>query len=154
MGSVAYGNFGHPELSDIPAMRFGADGRRRSANDHPGAAAEARPSRLVRAVQAARTRRFAFFDADMFADPAWDMLLELYGLHLEQISVSISGLCDSLFVPATTALRWMTRLEKDGLVFRRDDPNDARRSWVTLSPLGIEKMGRYFEMLPFGCHSV
>lgn len=154
MGSVAYSNFGHSEGPDGSAIRFGADGPHRFANGRAGAGAHLHPARLVRAVQTARTRRFAFFDADLFADPAWDMLLELYALHLEQIPVSVSGLCDSIFVPATTALRWMTKLEKDGLIVRRDDPNDARRSWVTLSAPGLEKMGRYFETLPFGCYSV
>src|SRR5437762_5630979 len=53
-----------------------------------------------------RRKRNDFFDATLFADPAWDILLELYAAELGQrrLSVSSLGLCAA--IPATTALRW------------------------------------------------
>ena len=129
--------------------------------DHCGSAASPPPTRLhateasissrfVRAVQTARRRRDAIIGVDMFSDPAWDVLLELYALHLEQRRVSVSGLCEAAQVPVTTGCRWMTKFDRDGLTIRHGDPNDNRRLWVELSRDGVERMKRYFELLPFG----
>lgn len=82
----------------------------------------------------ARRARDALFGADLFADPAWDLLLDLLLCDLEQRRVSISSACLAAAVPATTALRWIVQLETRGLVLRIDDPGDRRRSYLTLTP--------------------
>lgn len=152
MGSMAYSNLAH-------SKSFKASDREDSL-ESAHASAEYRmtetpvPSRLVRAVQAARRRRAALFEADLFSDPAWDILLELYALHLEQQRASVSSLYAASCVPPTTALRWIAKLEKDGLVVRIEDSVDARRSWIKLSPAGVERMARFFEMLPLAAISV
>lgn len=101
--------------------------------------------KFVRRVIAARAARRQFFTADLFADPAWDILLELYALHCEQQRTSVSKLCVAVAVPATTALRWIDRLESDGLLDRSPDPLDARRIWVSLSVKGLHAMNSYVE---------
>lgn len=107
-----------------------------------------RSARFVRQVIAARAARRRHFDADLFADPAWDILLELYALSCEQQRTSVSKLCISAGVPATTALRWIEKLDADGLVTRQDDPLDGRRVWVALSDKGTTAMKGYlFELL-------
>jgi DNA-binding MarR family transcriptional regulator len=112
------------------------------------------PSRLVRAVQAARRRRAALFDEDMFSDPAWDILLELYALQLEQRRASVSAVYSASSVPGSTAVRWISKLEKDGLVKRVEDLLDARRNWIELTAEGHGRMRRFFEMLPLAIVSV
>ena len=155
MGSAAYSNMMHPELSEqAMAGRFDAVGAL-AAKERPDRAAESMmPSRLVRAVQTARRRREALFAPTLFADPAWDMLLELYAIRLEQRKISVSSLCYAAYVPLTTALRWVAKLESDGLAVRRQDPSDARRFWIDLSDRGMEAMCRYFETLPLGALSI
>ena len=155
MGSMAYTNLGHPERStsfdhDVAVAEAKAGG----SPDRREPEVQAMPDRLVRAVQTARRRRDALFSPDLFADPAWDMLLELYALHLEEKRVSVSSLCIAAYVPATTALRWVSKLEEEGLAVRSEDTTDGRRSWIELSPEGIERMRRYFEMLPLASISV
>src|SRR5690348_16832677 len=59
----------------------------------------------VRAIIAARAARQRHFDGDLFADPAWDILLALYVLRCEQRRTSVSKLCISIGVPMTTGLR-------------------------------------------------
>lgn len=155
MGSMAYGNLTHPERStalnpdggSVP-VSTGA-----SANAGAGGKGKAIPQ-LVRAIQAARRRRDALFAPELFADPAWDMLLELYALHLEQKRVSVSSLCIAAYVPPTTALRWVAKLEEERLATRTEDPMDGRRTWIELSAVGIERMERYFEMLPLASASI
>lgn len=104
----------------------------------------------IRMIIAARTRRSRFFDPLLFADPAWDILLELYASAMEQQRISVSNLCQAASVPATTALRWLSKMEKDGLVTRQDDPFDGRRTWISLSPSAFTAMESYFETLPPG----
>src|SRR5690606_24209072 len=62
-----------------------------------------------------RRLRDEFLPGDLFADPAWDMLLDLFAARLEQERVSVSSLCIASAVPPTTALRWIRTLTEKGL---------------------------------------
>ncbi len=99
----------------------------------------------IRRLLEARRARASFFGADLFADPAWDILLFTFAAHLDQQRVSIGAVCDAAAVPSTTALRWINKLEQDGLVTRSDDPLDRRRAWVELTVSAVEAMERYLE---------
>ncbi len=87
-----------------------------------------------------RRTREKYFAADLFADPAWDILLDLMAARLEQKQVSVSSLCIAASVPATTALRWITGMTDSGLLVRQMDPNDARRVFIGLSERAAEQM--------------
>ena len=100
---------------------------------------------LIRQIIEARRLRGEIFGAELFADPAWDLLLELYLAHLEQRRLSVSALFKAGGQPATTNLRWLAKLERDGLAERVNDKLDARRIWVSLSPKGVDAMKRYFD---------
>lgn len=104
-----------------------------------------RPNKaLVRRVQKARKIRATFFGEDLFGDPAWDILLELYSCELGQQRISVSSASAAADVPATTALRWMAVLEEKNLVAREKDPLDGRRVWISLTSHGRLLMDRYF----------
>ena len=64
-------------------------------------------ARLVRDYVSRRQMRSDLFPSAYFADPVWDMLLDLYAAHHENRLVSVSSLCIASGVPATTALRWI-----------------------------------------------
>lgn len=102
---------------------------------------------FVRKTIKLRRLRDKFFDHDLFADPAWDILLDLYAARLEAISVSVSSLCIAAAVPSTTALRWISSMTENGLLVRRQDPKDARRVFIELSNEMVEQMSRYFIQL-------
>lgn len=106
--------------------------------------------REVRSLLKLRRNRDLFFDSDLFADPAWDILLELYAASLGQYRVSVTSLCCGAAVPATTALRWIALLEARGLIIRRSDPIDGRRTFLMLSKDGLDSMGVYFRTVPAG----
>src|SRR5688500_13335292 len=80
----------------------------------------------------------------MFADPAWDMLLDLLQAELAQLRVPVSSLCIAASVPATTALRWLKTMTQAGIFVRRADPHDGRRVFVELAPQARQAMRRYF----------
>ncbi len=101
-------------------------------------------TRTVKLAITARRERCSYFPADLFADPAWDILLELYLADLEQRRVSVSALCLAGGVPQSTNFRWIAKLESVGLLERHVDPLDGRRSWVELSEMGLSRMHSYF----------
>jgi hypothetical protein len=104
-------------------------------------------SAAVRLMLRARRLRDRYFAVDLFADPAWDMLLDLMLARLEGRSVAVSSLCIAAAVPPTTALRWIRRLTDEGLFVRTADPRDGRRIFIDLSDSAAEAMGAYFRGL-------
>lgn len=100
-------------------------------------------SRLARQIAHDRGRREDHFDAALFADPAWDILLHLFIAGEESRPVSISALCAAAGVPATTALRWIQSMIDKGLIERRTDALDQRRQFVRLAGTTRERMRDY-----------
>lgn len=87
----------------------------------------------LRSVLRARRLRGAYFDPRLFADPAWDMMLDLLAAQLERRPVGVSSLCLASGVPPTTALRWIGILTDRGILERRGDVADGRRVFIDLS---------------------
>lgn len=102
--------------------------------------------RDVRRFIRARRIRESFFAADLFADPAWDMLLDLFAAELEDTRVSVSSLCIAASVPGTTALRWIGTMIDVGLFERQADPLDRRRAYISLTDRARTAMRRYFSV--------
>lgn len=103
--------------------------------------------RLIRRVIRQRRLRAKYFDAELFADPAWDMLLDLTAARAEHMRVSVSSLCIASGVPPTTALRWIGQMTEAGLFERQEDQTDRRRAFIALSNRAADAMARYFEEL-------
>lgn len=98
----------------------------------------------VRRVIRARRLRANYFSEELFADPAWDMMLDLLQAEIAQLRVPVSSLCIAAAVPATTALRWLKTLVGQGLFIRRADPHDGRRVFVELASDTSKSLRRYF----------
>lgn len=92
-----------------------------------------------------RRARTDFFDDTLFADPAWDMVLDLMEARLRGAKVSISSLCMAASVPPTTALRWIRTLTQKGIIVRTPDRADKRRIYVVLSDAAAASMMGWFE---------
>lgn len=106
--------------------------------------------RLVRRIIRQRQLRAEFFDGDLFADPAWDMLLDLTAARAEHARVSVTSLCIASAVPPTTALRWIAQMTASGLFERVEDDTDRRRVFIGLSDKAADAMARYFVELGQG----
>jgi DNA-binding MarR family transcriptional regulator len=98
----------------------------------------------VRAIIRARRLRSRYFPEELFADPAWDMLLDLLQAEIAHLRVPVSSLCIAAAVPATTALRWLKAMTSEGIFIRRADPHDGRRVFVELAPHTSQILRRYF----------
>jgi DNA-binding MarR family transcriptional regulator len=90
-----------------------------------------------------RRLRDRYFDPGLFADPAWDMLLDLMAARQERVQVAVSSLCIASAVPPTTALRWIRMMTENGLFERVSDPVDGRRVFIRLSDAAADAMTRY-----------
>ena len=124
-----------------------AGGVRDPGSDYRGPADDSPPAETsaheIRAVIRSRRLRAQFFASELFADPAWDMLLDLFAAGLERRLVSVSSLCIAAAVPPTTALRWIGTMHDAGLFERQADPSDRRRAYIGLSAKGLEGMRAY-----------
>lgn len=121
-------------------------GRPLLRSERPPSAAEARvgiDAAYVRAIIRGRRLRDDYFAGGLFADPVWDMLLDLTAARFEQRDVPVSSLCLAAAVAPTTALRRIKELTDAGLFVRRLDPDDGRRVFIALSDAAAESMIDY-----------
>lgn len=102
------------------------------------------PAESVRSIIKARRLRAKHLPGDLFADPAWDMLLDLLQAEIVQHRVPVSGLCIAAAVPATTALRWLKTMTDRGLLLRRSDPHDGRRVFIEMAPATSRSLRHFF----------
>ncbi|AOH86931.1 hypothetical protein AWL63_18575 [Sphingomonas panacis] len=98
--------------------------------------------------------RQVIFGNDLFADPAWDMLLDLHSAEARNEKVKITSLSAMARVPSSTSCRWARILTQKGLIVREKDPVDKRRVYVRLSPDARQLMRVYFDtLLEKGTHN-
>jgi len=93
-----------------------------------------------------RQRAQIFGSADLFGEPGWDILLDLYIAYAEGKQVSVSSACIGSASPATTGLRWLSVLAEQGLIAREADEQDQRRIMVRLTQRGVAAMERFLAL--------
>ena len=99
----------------------------------------------VEAVIAARALRAAYWDADLFGDPAWDILLGLLHAELTKRRSTPLTLGKAANLHPGAAKRWMAVLSAKGLC-DVNDPTDPD-SPVELSAKGGATLRDYFASL-------
>lgn len=112
-------------------------------------AAEQGPSERKRSalndLRGIRRVRSKYFPSELFSDPCWEMLLDLYDARLAGAEVTVTSLAAASGVPATTALRRMETLQGHGLIERSGDSEDKRRTIIRLTEHGLEAVEQFFE---------
>ena len=109
---------------------------------------ENRYLRWAKAVYIARRQRDAAAGlAGLFGEPAWDILLDVYIAQQSRREIQVSSVCIEAGVPSTTILRWLARLELEGLIYRASDTVDGRRRYVRLTPSGEALMARMLDAM-------
>ena len=91
--------------------------------------------RIRRRRDALMTSRFG---TDIFADPAWDIILDLYIHNSNNKDVCVTSACAAAMVPITTALRYITVLSDRGMIERSKNQKDGRSYLLRLSPEAIQ----------------
>lgn len=94
----------------------------------------------ARKLRCLRRRLFG----EMDSGPAWDILLHLFESHVFERRDTVGNVTDGAELAGATALRWIARLEDEGLITLREDHLDRRRRFIELSASGVELMTKYF----------
>jgi DNA-binding MarR family transcriptional regulator len=121
------------------------------ANGFPGpdatrpAAAVLGASVLAKRYLRQRRRREERFPPGLFADPAWDILLDLYVCEAEACKVSVSDACRASAVPESTALRCIRSLIAHGLIERESSTSDRRVKYLALADGARDLMAYWIE---------
>jgi len=96
----------------------------------------------ARKIVAMRGRRDRHFRGELFAEPAWDMMLDLFIAHLEGRRIYVTSLCIASNVPNTTALRYIQDMVRHGEIVSCSDAKDGRRRWLSLSESAVVAMSQ------------
>jgi len=101
---------------------------------------------FVEKLIAERDLRSSYLDLE-FAEPGWDMLIDLFRAAERGQKISVSSLTLASRVPATTALRQIALLRSRAFIETEDDPFDKRRIHVKLTPSSREALEGYLSCL-------
>lgn len=108
----------------------------------PSANAPAGPVEEARRLFRLRRMRDQAFGPELFGEPAWDLLLDLYVAASEPRSVSIIAVS---IAASTDDVRWLDLLEEHGLVNLVHAGSETNRAIVTLSQTAFDQMTRLLE---------
>lgn len=119
------------------------DGRaaERPSNDSMRAAAVANARRTL---HRRRLRRRLLGAGQLFGEPAWDALVDLFIHECEGKAVSTSSLCIASGLRMSSALRLLRRLSDARFIVREPDPHDGRRIFIRLTPETSRTLSAYF----------
>ena len=116
------------------------------------------PERVQKVARAEAYYRFrrkrenvaeGLFGKDLFVDPNWDLLLDLYIHTVRGIPVRITSACLASYSPPTTALRHIAKLERRGVLQKVPHESDGRVIQLKLTEKGLTMMDEITELLPF-----
>lgn len=133
------------ELSALHPFHMPAENRLEvtdKESEEPSAT-PAQQIRLLRQVYNLRRLRSRLLPSKLFAEPSWDMLIDLYIADLQGRQISTSSACIASSTTASTGLRHLAMMQSLGLVERRCDPRDGRRIFVSLTPSARTAMHRW-----------
>ena len=111
------------------------------------AALEDKLVRLACRIYDARRERERLMGSKLFGEPGWDIMLALYCMPHRGERLAVTSLSLAAAVPQTTAIRWQTILQEEGLIRRLEDPKDARRIYVELTGKGRDQIEGYLQTL-------
>lgn len=98
--------------------------------------------RLAEAILDMRTMRDVVFGPEWFADPAWDLLLEVYVAQQRDRTTQLQAMCIAARVPRSTGDRIVNRLVAAGLLLKTTDSSRKRGVRLHLSADAERKMER------------
>jgi DNA-binding MarR family transcriptional regulator len=90
-----------------------------------------------------RRRRNKVLPEEMFGEPAWEILLQLY-VEQQGTRLNIARLTSYLNLSASTVLRWLNYLHDKQLLRRESHPTDQRSVFVELTTGAVEVIDSYF----------
>lgn len=91
---------------------------------------------IAKRIYEGRRAREKIIGSDLFSEPVWDILLDLFYQQCLGRRVSVTSCCIAANVPPTTALRWISVLIDRGILSRRPSNQDKRTTYIELTKNG------------------
>lgn len=90
-----------------------------------------------------RRQREKYLPNSLLGEPAWDILLDLFVAWAKGQPSRVKSACLSSRAAETTALRYISAVEEEGLIWRRKSQDDARVTFISLTNKGVLSIGNY-----------
>jgi len=117
----------------------------RSGAEPQDAEAVARACRNAETVLRRRILRKQLVGSiELFGEPAWDMLLDLFIHNCKGQQLSMSSLCATAGIPTSSAMKLAQRLCEAGILERTPDIFDGRRTLMKIAPEVAHRLRAYF----------
>lgn len=100
-----------------------------------------------RAVRDRKARAKFVGNKELFGEPAWDILLDLFIRQANEKHASAKGAIINSGAGPCTVVRWLAVLEQHDLIQTMPDPADSKHRLILLTPAGYEGMLRYLETI-------
>jgi DNA-binding MarR family transcriptional regulator len=97
-------------------------------------------SKTVASILTLRKGRAKHFDASLFGEPGWDMLLTLFEAYISATELTVEAVCRSGGSYPSTSRRWLAILVDRGLVEVNHDELDDPLKSVRLTEKGVLAM--------------
>jgi hypothetical protein len=94
-------------------------------------------------LYAERRRRDSRFPADLFGEPAWDLLLAMFTARQKGQVMILCRAYKAAGVSDTTGRRLLDRMEEQGLITRRRAPRSRKMRIVELTDGAVERLVDY-----------
>lgn len=104
----------------------------------------------ARRERRATRARERVFGSGLCANPAWEILLELFIAKAEDRQVTVASTVAATALREQVALRTITHLAEEKLVVRQHKADDIRNIYLTLSNEAVASFCDYFNQLRTG----
>jgi DNA repair protein RadC len=118
----------------------------RSPDHKRGLKADVACDRARRTIRRRLLRRQLMGAQELFGEPAWEILLDVFVHECEGKPLAITSTCATAGIPMSSGLRLIQKLCEAGLLRRFPDPFDGRRCFVRLQPAALDRMRAYFSL--------
>jgi DNA-binding MarR family transcriptional regulator len=88
-------------------------------------------------ISVVKRRDEAFDDRELFYQPCWEMLLQIFSSHLLSEVISVSKICEDSYLPISTARRWLQILEHKGYITMVDRDAEPLSAGIQLTDRAI-----------------
>ena len=129
-----------PRLRD----RLGASFTLRSPADGRDATPDMAYDRACRTIRRRLLRRQLIGSQELFGEPAWEILLDVFVHECRGKPLAITSTCATAGIPMSSGLRLIQKLCEADILRRVPDPYDGRRFFIRLQPAAHDRMRAYF----------
>lgn len=102
-----------------------------------------RPIERARHLLEQRRMRDDILGTELFGDPGWELMLDLYVAQASGKRISMTSAAIGSGRPMSTGLRWVRLLVRHGFLEREADPDDGRRHYLRLTDNAVAALEHF-----------